>query len=130
MSKIVLALFLAAHGLIHLGYVTPAPPDPKYPFKLDQSWLITSLHVETGIARLLGTALGALTVLGYALAALAIMGIVVPEAWWQPLTVVSSALSLLLLILFWHPWLVIGVAIDVFLLLALLVFHWQPFSAI
>jgi hypothetical protein len=129
MSEIVLALFLAAHGLIHLGYVTPAPPDPRYPFKLDKSWLISSLHVDASYVRILGTALGALTVLGYTLAALAIMGIIVPEPLWQPLTIVSSALSLLLLILFWHPWLVIGIAIDAFLLLALLVLRWQPFVA-
>jgi hypothetical protein len=129
MSEIVLALFLAAHGLIHLGYVTPGPPDPRYPFKLDKSWLISSLHVDASYVRILGTALGALTVLGYTLAALAIMGIIVPEPLWQPLTILSSVLSLLLLVLFWHPWLVIGITIDAFLLLALLVLRWQPFVA-
>jgi hypothetical protein len=129
MSKIVLALFFAAHGLIHLGYVTPAPPDPRYPFRLERSWLISSLHLEAGIVRYVGTILGVLTVLGYVLAALAVMNFAVPEAWWQPLTIGSSALSLALLILFWHPWLVVGVAIDVFLLLAMLVLHWQPFGA-
>ena len=128
MPEIILALFLVAHGLIHLGYVTPAPPDPKYPFRFEKSWLITSLHIETGLVRMMGTALGALTALGYVLAALAIMGVIMPGALWQPFTLGASVLSLLTLILFWHPWLVLGVAIDVFLLLALVVLHWQPFG--
>lgn len=128
MAKIVVALFLAAHGLIHLGYVTPAPPDPNYPFRLNQSWLITSLGMETGLVRLLGMSLGVVTVLGFALASLAWLN-VVPQALWQPLTVISSIASIVLLVCFWHSWLVLGIVIDAALLIAVLGFGWKPFVA-
>lgn len=129
MSRILVGLFFAAHGLIHLGYLTPAPPDPKYPFSLERSWLFTSLGVDPQAARTFGVALAVLVVIGYALAALSAAGLIVPHTWWQVLAIGSSAGSLLLLALFWHTWLVLGVLIDVALLVALLVFHWQPFAA-
>ncbi|MBZ0287930.1 MAG: hypothetical protein K8I30_09975 [Anaerolineae bacterium] len=129
MSNVLLGFFLAVHGLIHLGYVTPAPADPKYPFRLNQSWLIASLHLPEQTVRLLGMTLSIITVLGFALAGLAALGIIVPQAWWQPLTILSAAASLLLLVFFWHTWLVLGVIIDVALLVALLWLNWQPFAA-
>jgi hypothetical protein len=129
MSNIVLGLFLAAHGIIHLGYITPAPADPKYPFRLNNSWLITSLNIPEQTVRLLGIILTIITVLGFALTGLAALGIIVPQVWWQPLTILSAGASLLLLVFFWHTWLVLGVVIDVALLVALIWLHWQPFSA-
>ena len=45
------------------------------------------------------------------------------------LVVTGAAASLLLLSLFFHPWLVIGVAIDVVLLYLVLVTGWDPFAA-
>jgi hypothetical protein len=127
MWKFVLAFFLIAHGLIHLGYMTPAPPDPRYPFSLSKSWLITGVGLEESAVRTLGTVLGIVTVIACVLAGLAAAGFIVSQAWWLPLTVVASGASLLLLVLFWHPWLVLGVVIDVAFLVALLWFHWQPF---
>jgi len=130
MWKFALGVFLAAHGLIHLGYVTPAPADPKYPFSLSKSWLITGIGLEEPSVRMLGIVLSALTVVGFVLTGLAATGILVPQEWWQPLTVVSAMTSFLLLVFFWNTWLVLGVAIDIALLVALLWLRWQPFGAI
>ena len=48
--KFMLAAFLAAHALIHLSYLSPAPPrtadGPAWPFDVAQSWLVTQLGVE------------------------------------------------------------------------------------
>jgi hypothetical protein len=68
------------------------------------------------------------TVIGFALAGLAAVGFIVPQSWWGTLTLLSALLSLLLLVLFWHPWLVLGVAIDLVLIVALVGLGWQPFS--
>jgi hypothetical protein len=130
MWKFALGAFLAAHGLIHLGYLTPAPADPRYPFNLGKSWLITSIGFSEPSVRFLGMTLSIVTVVGFALTGLAATGIIVPPQWGLPLTVVSSIASLLLLVCFWHTWLVLGVAIDVALLVALLWLGWQPFSSL
>lgn len=37
MWNLALGFFFALHGLIHLGYISPAPTDPKYPFSLSKS---------------------------------------------------------------------------------------------
>jgi hypothetical protein len=128
MWTIIFGLFLAAHGLIHLAYVAPVPPDPKYPFNLHKSWLITSLGMNEPTVYTLGMVLSILTVVGFALAGLAAVGLIVPRDWWGVLTLLSALLSLLLLGLFWHPWLVLGVVIDLALILAWVGLDWQPFS--
>jgi hypothetical protein len=124
--NIILGIFLGLHGLIHLGYVTPAPADPKYPFRLNQSWLISRVGLSEQSVRLLGILLSIITVIGFTLSGLASLGILVPQAWWGSLTVLGAAASLLLLVLFWHRWLVIGVLIDVALLAGVLFLNWQP----
>src|SRR5688572_3973053 len=100
MWKFALGIFLAAHGLIHLGYITPAPADPKYPFDLGKSWLITSVGFNEQSVRFLGMILSVIVVVGFALAGLAATGIVIPQQWGLPLTVMSSIASLLLLLCF------------------------------
>lgn len=126
MWKMALSIFLIAHGLIHLGYLTPAPADPKYPFSLSRSWVAAALGMNAYAVRLLGTALGITAALGFVLTGLAVANVVVPLAWYLPLIVVASTASLVLLSIFWHNWLVLGVVIDVVLLVALMGFGWQP----
>ena len=129
MWRFALGIFLAAHGMIHLGYVTPAPTsDPQYPFNLSKSWLVTGLGFDEPALRLIGTLLSLVTIAGYMLAGLAAVGMLVPAQWGLPLTVLSSMTSLLVLIFFWSPWLILGVAIDVVLIAALLWLGWQPFA--
>jgi len=129
MWKFALGIFLAAHGLIHLGFITPAPADPKYPFSLSKSWLIHRAGLDEPTVRVVGIVLSVLTVVGFTLSGLAATGIVIPQNWGLLLMIVSSIASLLLL-LFWHSWLVLGIAIDIVLLTALLGLGWQPFGAV
>jgi hypothetical protein len=128
MGKFALGFFLAVHGLIHLGYLTPNT-DPKYPFNLGNSWIITHIGLNEPSVRFIGHVLIAVTVIGFACAGLAATGIIIPQNWWLPITIVASITSLLVLLLFWHTWLILGVAIDVVLLVALLWLGWQPFGA-
>jgi hypothetical protein len=130
MWNFALGFFLAMHGLIHLGYVSPAPSDPKYPFSLSNSWLISSIGLGEPLARGIGIALTVISVIGFALTGMAAAGFIVPQSWWQPLTIIASIASLLLLVFFWNTWLILGVAIDAALLIAVLVIHWQPFTAV
>ena len=99
MWKFALGFFLAIHGLIHLGFVSPAPADPKYPFSLSKSWLITGLGLDEPSVRVLGIALSVVTVIGFAMSGLAAVGFVVPQSWWTPLIITSAGASLLLLVL-------------------------------
>lgn len=129
MWKIVFAVFLFFHGLIHLGYFSPAPADQKYPFSLNQSWLAAVLGLDESVVHRLGRVLGIASVCGFALTGLATAGIAVPQTWWLPLTIVAAVASLAMLVVFWNNMLVVGIVIDLVLLVAVLGLGWRPLTA-
>ena len=128
--KLLLAAFLAAHGLIHISYLTPAPPrtagGPEWPFELARSWLVTGAGLDPGVARAAGTALVALTVALLVTAALAAVGWIVPTGWWPATALAGAVASAAVLIVFFHPWLALGLVIDLAIAWAVLVAGWRP----
>jgi hypothetical protein len=128
--NLLLGAFLAAHALIHVSFLTPAPPrtagGPEWPFEMARSWLVTGAGLDAALIRALGTALVVATIALLAAAGLATVGWMVPPDWWSALVVWGAAASALTLILFFHPWLVLGLAIDAALLWAVLVMGWSP----
>jgi hypothetical protein len=133
MLKLLLAVFLAAHGLIHASYFSPVPArtagGPEWPFEMARSWLVTGLGLDVGTVRMLGGALIAVTVTAFVLAALSTAGIAIPATWWAPMVVLGAVTSAAQLALFFHPFLVIGFAIDAALLWAAFVAQWTPLEA-
>jgi hypothetical protein len=128
-ATLVIAVLLLGHGLIHLGFVggkpSPSATVTEWPFELSRSWVLTPLGLPTNQARLLGSALVAATVAAFAIAALAALGLL-PGGLWAATVVAGSAASLGLLGLFFQRWLVIGLAIDLVLLWAVIAAGWQP----
>ena len=87
--------------------------------------MLRPLGVAPPAMRLLGVGLVAATLGGFALAAICTLGIV-PPGLWAASIVVGTVASLSLLVLFFRPWLVLGVGIDLALLWAVLVAGWLP----
>ena len=127
------AALLLGHSLVHFAYVAPAPPQaegaPEWPFAMEKSWLVTRLGVSLDVVRPIGYLLVAITLVALAGAAMATIDLVVPASWWPALVLTGAVASLLLLVLFFHPWIVIGIAIDVVLLYLVLINGWDPFAA-
>jgi hypothetical protein len=123
MLRILFGLFLMAHGLIHASYLTPAPSGagPSWPFDLGRSALLGALGEPT--LRVLGTGLAAVTIATFLLAGVAFLWLGMGDGW-VALAIAGSVASLLLLVIFWHPWLALGVAIDLALLWLLGVARW------
>jgi len=132
LPRLLFAAFLLAHGAIHVSFLSPRPPatagGPTWPFELDRSWALTPLGVHAETTHLLGTALVAATIATFALAALATAGFI-PTALWGPASVAGAVSSVALLVLFFQPWLSLGVLIDLGLLWAVLVAGWSPNGA-
>ena len=61
---------------------------------------------------------------GFVLVRLGVFGVPGLTEIWRTVAVISAALSLLLLVLFWHPWLIVGVLIDIGFLVSLLWINW------
>ncbi len=128
----VFGVFLILHGLIHTSYLTrgPEPAGPvAWPFHLEQSWVLSGVGLAQTPVRALGTLLCVLSIVLLVAAGLSVMGLVIPLAWWRPLTIAATVASLLLLVLYWHPWLAVGALLNVVVLVALLWANRSPVAA-
>ena len=125
MSNALIGLFIIAHGLVHpiLAFSpTPDSDPPEVGGYWAKSWLLgdgsstkTMIYIGSTIACVL-----------LVLAGLSLMDWIIPQAWWNTLCIMGAALSLLVLVVFWHNWLVVGVVIDIALLILLLFANWNP----
>ncbi len=136
MLKTILALFLIAYGLVPAGLAAaPNPNDPDekpgaFFTSISRSWLLPRFGLNASAVQWIGIILVALATLGFVLAGLGVFGVSGLTAVWRTVAVVSFGVSLMLLVLFWHPWLVVGVLLDVGLLIALLWAKWPPVDLI
>ena len=126
----VFAVFFIVHGLVHA--ILAAAPRPDVPdakpltFWTRPSKLLPGM--AESIARPLATVLWIVSTLLFVTAGLGVLGIPGVSEIWSGLATVGAITSLLLLLIFWHKWLVLGVLIDLGLILALVVFSWTPVS--
>ena len=132
--RYVLGLFLVGHGLIHFSYLTPVPPQaatgPEWPFTMSKSWLVANLVMSVDLLRPIGAVLVAVVVICMVGAGLAAAGLLVSQDWWRPLVVTGALASVATLGIFFHPWIVIGLAIDAILLFLVLVNGWNPMESV
>jgi len=122
--RVVIGLLLLVHGLIHIAIYSPsvfgAPGvSGQEAFRLAHSWALSPLGVGETLLKTVGTPMWVLAGVGFALAGLAVLH-VLPVAWGQGLAVAAAIASLLLVALFWHPWLVAAVVADIVVLVGLL----------
>lgn len=130
MLKILFSIFLIAHGLVHAGLAAaPIPNDPDakpgaFFTAMERSWLLPRFGLSISTVQWVGIILVALSTLGFVLAGLGGLGVPGLDTVWRTVAVVSAGISLLLLILFWHTWLIAGVLIDIVILVLLLWVKW------
>ena len=114
-----LGIFLILHGLVHSGLAAaPVPNDQASKpgaFFTDpaRSWFLTRLGFSSKAIAITGISLVALATIGFVLAGLGVLGVAGLAGVWLQLGVASAAVSLFLLAIFWHPWLVVGILIDI-----------------
>jgi hypothetical protein len=140
-----LAAILFAHGWVHLMYLVPRPsppepsgaavrggldaaahPAPEWPFDLGRSWLVERVGAGEGAVRAVGRWLVVVTFFVSMVAAIATAWLAIPAAWWAVLVAAAAAGSLALLVVAFARSLVIGIAIDAWLLWIALAGPWSP----
>ena len=130
--KIALGIFIIAHGLVHsILAIAPNPADAepkpgKFFTTADRSWLLPKMGISDEGILWIGLILVALSTLGFLLAGMGIIGISGISTVWRMIAVISAIVSLLLLISFWHPWLPVGVIINLLIIICLLWVGWPP----
>ena len=101
--------FLIVHGLLH------------WRFDLSHSWLLTGAGlVGSQPIRSLSALLWMFATIGFAVTGLGVLGFPILHETWRTLAIISASFSLVLLVLAWHPWVMLGVLIDIGILVALL----------
>ncbi len=127
MVRYLVAAFFLLYPPVHGGY-EPTPQTPGmlswWKGKYGSSWLLSALHVPHAASRAIGAVLWVGPMAGLVAAGLAVLGIIVPTDWWETLAVASAAGSLLLAVLFWHPWQWISALVDLAILVILLRTDW------
>jgi hypothetical protein len=131
--KMVVAIFFILHGLVHisLSWVpTPQPGAMRTPFfpswwkaDTDAKWPISKLGLPNKVVRIIGSVLMLLVVAAFLLAALGLFGVPGLNTLWIPLAVGASIVSIVLIALYWHPWLPVGILLDA-AILAAIYFHY------
>ena len=123
MLHIAVALFLIAHGLLHLTiYVAPRDPHQRLPYDASRSWALQALHVGVAPMHAAAVVLSAVTATLYVTAGLAVdLGVGAAAS----LVAAAAVTALLLKVLWFNTWLSVGVAIDVGILVAVAA-GWPP----
>lgn len=131
--RLLFGLFFIAHGLIHISLTTVPISEPgavQTPYwpslrrqNIDPRWLANRLHLSKGTIRILGWVLCAVATAGFILAGLGILHVPGLSTIWIQAATFCSVVSMVLLLLFWHPWFVAGPLINV-AIIALIQFQW------
>jgi hypothetical protein len=129
MLKMIIALVLLSHGIGHsMGLLQVFKLATVNPQWNGDSWLLTGA-AGSAISQIVAVSLWTLAIVGFAALAAVVVGWL-PEAWWVPLAVGASAVSLAGLFLFpvaFPLFSTIGAsAANVAVLVAVLWFQWVP----
>lgn len=124
MPQALVAGFVVAHGLITtmIGFGGVTKPDAPamtlpawfgwWPGPFGRSWLIDALHLGSG-ASMAGSALWLVAGLALLGAGLGWLGVPALSGVWQPLALGGAAVGLVALALFFHPFYLVAVLINV-----------------
>lgn len=109
MASTVFALFLIAHGLVHIAiYATPKDASKPAPFDPSSSWALAARHTDASVMRSASIALSLAVAAAYAASGwMLLLG-----GPWAPAAVVGVGLGLALKVLWFDPWLSLGIALD------------------
>ena len=132
--KVLIACLLIVHGLIVAAQAGGSfgggahVANPAFlrwwPTALGQSWLLARAGAEGSILETAGAIVWLAAGAALAAAGLGLLGIVVPHEWWRVLAVAGAGASLLMLLVYLHPFFGLGMAASAAVLVGLLWVGW------
>jgi hypothetical protein len=137
MMKYLIAVIILGHGLIvaaqsgsNFGSGKSQLANPAWlswwPTTLGHSWFLAAFKLEGTILDKVIGLLWLVTGVCIVAAALGILGFIIPRELWRPLAICGASGSFILLLLYLHPFFIIGILMDVAIMSALLWAKWPP----
>lgn len=136
--KILIACLLIMHGLIVAAqasgsFGSGAPiANPGWlrwwPTGLGQSWLLAGLRPEGGALQALGGVIWLAGGVALIAAGLGLLGWLVPPTWWRTLAVAGAGASLLMLLVYLHPFYGAGITASAAVLIAIVWAGWPQLT--
>ena len=116
MEQLAVVTFLLAHAFVHVAvWAMPKPAERPTPFDPTHSWALAAGHVPPASQRTTSVTLAWLAAALFAAAGVALAA---DLAAWTALALVAAVVGLVLKALCFNPWLSLGVALDVAVLVA------------
>jgi hypothetical protein len=101
MTRWVVGAFVIAHGLV-TAMMWSTPAKEGEPFRATHSWLL-------GDARALAMTLAIAAAVGFVGAGVGILG---HQPWWAGYGIAAGGLAVVLMVVYFNPWLLAGIAIS------------------
>jgi hypothetical protein len=101
MVRLLIGGFVVAHGLVTAA-MWASPAKEGEPFRATHSWVL-------GDVRYLAVALAFVAAFGFVLAG---VGFLAHQSWWGVVGIGAGAVALVLMGLYFNPWLLAGIAIS------------------
>jgi len=138
--KILIAVLLILHGLITAAFSTgsfksAAPVQNPgwlnwWPTHMGQSWLLPRQVAESAPVATLGGLLFLIAGAALIAAGLGLVGWIIPHTWWSIMAVTGAGICLFLLVVYLHPFYLIGIGSNVAVLISILWLHWPDFTTL
>lgn len=125
-----LMLFLIAHALVGVMMFAARPKQAAPSWPTGKSWLFGFMGMSEGGQRRAATVLMAIAALFLIGGAVGIVGVPAIVSIWPSLVVVGAIVSALTLVLYFSPWWLGGIAINLGLIVAIVVFKWPTNEAL
>ncbi len=137
MFKYLIAILLIVHGFIvsaqsggSFGSGNAQIANPSwlswFPVTLGRSWFLSAFKLEETLVDKVFGLLWVATGLCIIAAGLGILGFIIPKELWRTLAIYGASGSLVMLLLYVHPFFIIGILADAAILVALLWTNWLP----
>ncbi|HET6352704.1 hypothetical protein [Streptomyces sp.] len=110
MITALVAVFLIAHGLVHLAvWAGPAGPERPMSFSPTHSWVLAESGMPRSAVNVSAVSLAAVTALLYVIAGAAAAA---HSGGWPDAAVAAAVSGLVLKAVWFNPWLLVGVLLD------------------
>ncbi len=137
MLKYLIAATLVIHGFIvsaqsggNFGSGKTQIANPSwlswFPITLGRSWFLTAFKLEGTLVEKFFGLLWLASGLCIVAAAFGVLGFIIPRELWRTLAIYGASGSLVMLLLYFHPFFLMGILVDVAILVTLLLTKWLP----